>query len=982
MKKLVKGRFGAMMLAAALAASASAAGLAGPAGIPAAAEEGTDWFRIDACDEAWGLNPSQGDERGRTYWEGTGAVRTYTGKYMTNSMGSLEKQLSVGPTGLTEQNAALGMWLYINDLQHITGDAAIEITSSGVCDVDEYQWRFSDLIASDCLRSGWNWLELRTSEAVKAGNPNLDGINFIRIYYFGTNVGAMLDDVILYNADTYAPTEDVNFTRALPAAPNNRADSVLIDSCDSGFGTPDPDNKTEGAASASWTGSGSQIMDHVLPAPVDTKSDVYRADLEFDLYIDDVASIATDSGAYNAIEVSSGGMCDVDEYEFDLTALVLTGKIASGWNHVRIPFAATQLFAGDNDMINKTTGTPDLSAINYVRLMTNGTDRTVKLDNVRVTDRDYTGEEPEPEPEPEPTGDFFRISDGDTAWGMNPSQRDKLYSTYWEGDGAVRSYTGKNSFDNSLSMETTYDLGVTGLTEENAALGMWLYLNDTQSVNREKDSMIEISSGGTFDQNEYEWDLNAMIADGRLVSGWNWLELNVSDAKKTGEPDLDGMNYIRLYTNGTNLLAMVDDVILFDRSAYVPTEDEDYVRVLPASDADAPDFTVLDDCDNAWDGTQADKENAQQGKGCITASGTNINISKTFAPVDTGLTMHEAVLDFWLYIDNAAAIATDSNAYNAIEVSSSGTFDQNEVELNLTTLFIDGRIKDGWNHVSIPFAAALAFQNDNDMINKTTGTPDLSALNYVRLMTNGGEHTVKLDCISVRRASYTGEITVPVSSVLLDAGTEQGVWKADRLEYRYGGQSVAATGNALTYEKADLAVGATDLDGCFGVSLWVYADSAESISSFTVSLRDGAGKTAVWTVSGLANGWNWLALRYAQAQVAQDFDADAIASFAIAIEATQDVTVRLNRVSLINDLLGQNLAEPADKVIPPQFDDEKEDDDQGEGGNDYDVETPEGPAPDEKDLTGAIVASVIGGVVLLGAAAWLVVVLVRKKKNR
>lgn len=963
----MKKRFGTVCLAAALLTAGG--GLLSLQGTQTAfAEEGKDWFRVDSCDAAWGANPVQSDEKGRTYWEGAGAVRTYTGKYMVNSMGSLEKALSVGETGLTQGDAALGMWLYINDVQHITGDAAIEITSSGQCDVDEYQWPMASLIADKRLRSGWNWLELKTSEAQKTGNPNLDNINFIRIFYFGTNVGAMIDDIILYNAQTYAPTEDSAYTRTLPAS-TGESESVLIDSCDSGFGTPDSSDKKEGAASASWTGDGNQIIEHVLAAPVDTKTDVYRGNLEFDFYIDNVSALAqSDGSAYNVIEISSSGRCDADEFELDLTALVLAGKIVSGWNHLSIPFAATQLFNGDNDMINKTTGSPDLLAINYVRLITNGSQRTVKLDNIRVTDRDYIP--------PQPTEEgFFRISDGDSAWGLNPSQSDKLYSTYWQGSGAVRSYTGKNSFDNSLSMETGYDLGLTGLREQDAALGMWLYVNDVGSVIRTKDSMIEISSSGTFDQDEYEWDLNAMIADGRFVSGWNWLEVNISDAKKTGDPDLNGLNHIRIFMNGTNLLAMVDDVILFDCTHYVPAEDENYVRTLPASDADAPDFVVLDDCDNAWNGTQADKEDKQQGKESISASGTNINISKSFSPVDTGLTMHEAVLDFWLYIDNVAALAKDASAYNAIEVSSSGTFDQNEVELSLTTMLIDGRIKDGWNHVSIPFAAALAFQRDNDMIHKTTGNPDLSALNFVRLMTNGSEHTVKLDCIAIRKASYTGEITVPVSSVLLEAGTAQGDWTGDRLEYRYNGMSAMAQGTALCYEKTGLGVGETDLAGKFGVSLWGYVDDAEKVTSFTVTLKDAVGNVAAWTVSGLENGWNWIVLANAQATADSTFAADSIDGFRIEIKSSEAVMVRLNRIALINDTLEGNLAEPSDTVIPPTFEDDTE------PGNDYDVILPDGPSPEAKDLTGIIVAAVIGGVVLLGAAAWLAIILVKRKNK-
>ena len=938
------------------------------------AEAAQTFFRVDSGDEAWGLNPSQSDERMRTYWEGSGAVRTYGGKYMTNCFGSLEKAVNVGVTGLSEETAALGMWLYVNDVQRITGDAAIEITSSGECDKGEYQWSVPQLIADGTLRSGWNWLELPVASAAKNENgvtPDLDNINFMRIYNFGTNVAMMLDDVILYDSSAYAPTEDDNFVRTLPENENFVSGDVLLDSCDTGVGTPDSENKQEGAASGSITGSGMLIMEHVLPAPVDTKMDVYRANLVFDLYIDDVTALDTaNSGSYNVIEVTSSGRCDADEYEFDLTALALIGVIRSGWNHVTIPFAATQLFASDNDMINKTTGTPDLSALNYIRLLTNGTERTVKLDNVRVVDRDWTP----PAPPPEHPEGFVRISDCDSAWGLNPSQSAKYGSTYWQGTGAVRSYTGKNSYDNALSMETTFDAGVTGYAEESAALGLWLYINDVNTLVPTQSAMIELTSGGTFDADEYEWALLPMAEAGTLQSGWNWLELPLSAAKKTGSPDLDALNYMRIYMHGTNLLVMADDVILYDAEEYVPTADENYVRTLPASDADAPDYVILDDCDNVWDGGTADAQDAQQGKGCVSVSGSDeLIVSKRFAAADTGLTMHDAVLDFWLYVSDVTAMTQFAgDVYNVIEVTSSGTCDADEVELNLTTLMLDGRIVDGWNHVQVPFAAALAWQGDNDMINKTTGNPDLSALNYVRLLTRGNERTVKIDCVAVKKASYTGEIVAPVASVLLDAGTPQTGWEADRLEYRYGGQSVRAEGTSLSYARSGLNVGETGLNGTFGVSLWGYADKASALESWTVTLTDAAGKKAVWEADGLQDGWNWIALAYADAQTESGFDADAIDGFSVAVEASAPVTVRLNRVALINGGIAQNFEQPTDTAVPPQFSED-------EDGGTYD---PVPPADPGKDNTAMIVLCSVAGVLLVATAIAFTVVLIKKKKAR
>ena len=930
------------------------------------------FIRVDTCDAAWGLNPVQKDELGRTYWEGQGAVRTYGAKYVSNCFISLEKTLNLTSTGLNEETAALGMWLYVNDVNHITGDASIEIASGGACDKGEYGWGMSKLIEDKSLRSGWNWLELKIKDAGRTENgvtPNIGSINFIRVYAHGTNVAMMIDDIILYDSSSYDPKTDLAYTRVLPTAANTPSE-VVLESCDSSIGVTDTLNKTEGGGSASVSGSGMLIIDKVLSAPVNVKSDVYRAELAFDLYVDDVSKLDVSTSGYNVIEVSSSGKCDVDEYEFDLTSLVVAGKIKTGWNSLRLPFACTQLFKADNDMISKSLGSPDMTKLNYVRLLTNGSQRTVKIDNIRVADRDYTaGSLPPPTPPAVETGDFVRISDGDSAWGLNPSQGMKYGATYWQGTGAVRSYTGKNGYNNVLEMATTYSVGVSNYAEENASIGLWLYINDVDSLVKTESAMIEISSSGTFDQDEYEWSIHALKESGTVTSGWNWLELGVKDAVKTGLPDLNALNYIRVYMHGTNLLVFVDDVILFDAEVYVPTEDEAFVRTLPLSE-NAADYTVLSDCESSWEGGETDKENVKHGKTSVSATGSGeLLLSTTLAPVNTGLTIYEAVLDFWFYTDNVEAMTKwTGDVYNAIEISSSGRCDADEIELNLTTMMLDGRIVNGWNHLSIPLSAALAWQSDNDMINKTVGSPDISKINYIRLLTRGSERTVKIDFVSVRKASYSGEILMPITGVLLDGGEAQTGWKVDRLEYRYANYSVKAEGAEVVYVKTGLSVGETDLTGKFGVSFWGYVGDSALLDKWSVTIKDENGKSASWTGSSLQSGWNWLVCTYADATVEEGFDADKVDAFEMKITYTSSALTRLSRISLIDSTLSLNVSEPVDKVLPPEVEEG--------GGNSYDVKVKDAEKKDKGIVT---VLAVVGGVALLAAAAYLILVI--KKKN-
>ena len=37
----------------------------------------------------------------------------------------------------------LHVWIYIEDAEKLTGDGQLELTSSGVCDVDEISWSLS-----------------------------------------------------------------------------------------------------------------------------------------------------------------------------------------------------------------------------------------------------------------------------------------------------------------------------------------------------------------------------------------------------------------------------------------------------------------------------------------------------------------------------------------------------------------------------------------------------------------------------------------------------------------------------------------------------------------------------------------------------------------------------------------------------------------------------------------------------------------------
>lgn len=105
-------------------------------------------------------------------------------------------------------------WLYVSDVSQFDGDGQVELTSSGVADQDEYAWAVSSLGLTD----GWNHVKLQLSAANKTGNPDLQAINYFRIYQ-------PLSGEILVRLD------DLRFTETeIPAEPSQ--DPLAIEESD------------------------------------------------------------------------------------------------------------------------------------------------------------------------------------------------------------------------------------------------------------------------------------------------------------------------------------------------------------------------------------------------------------------------------------------------------------------------------------------------------------------------------------------------------------------------------------------------------------------------------------------------------------------------------------------------------------------------------------------------------------------------------
>lgn len=148
------------------------------------------------------------------------------------------------------------------------------------------------------------------------------------------------------------------------------------------------------------------------------------------------------------------------------------------------------------------------------------------------------------------------------------------YTTGWKGSWSFSiDYADKKEGDGSLIMNAqtgtsdwfkkSFSRTHTGISAS-GYLVFWLYLSDASKL---EGGQIEISSSGEPDKNEYNWEFDK----NNVSSGWNLMQLKISDAGQTGgTPDLSGINFFRIYQTLTGPVTAKIDFIRFAPSLDTP----------------------------------------------------------------------------------------------------------------------------------------------------------------------------------------------------------------------------------------------------------------------------------------------------------------------------------------------------------------------------------------------------------------------------
>lgn len=132
---------------------------------------------LDDCDKTTGWGSSQGLKLNTTdHKQGTACIE------FTGSSNDEFKKAFSSPFNAeaTVSNGVLEFWYYVSDPSVLSDKNQVELGSAGRPDVDEFNWKLSD------LAEGWNYISLNLSDAAKMGNPNPAAINWFRIYNIKT----------------------------------------------------------------------------------------------------------------------------------------------------------------------------------------------------------------------------------------------------------------------------------------------------------------------------------------------------------------------------------------------------------------------------------------------------------------------------------------------------------------------------------------------------------------------------------------------------------------------------------------------------------------------------------------------------------------------------------------------------------------------------------------------------------------------------
>jgi hypothetical protein len=131
-------------------------------------------------------------------------------------------------------------------------------------------------------------------------------------------------------------------------------------------------------------------------------------------------------------------------------------------------------------------------------------------------------------------------------------------SDHLEGLGCIEFTGNQNNVDEfKKTFQPAYNSGVSFASGK---LQFWYYVSNASLMG--VNNQVEIGSAGGPDSDEYNWNLSG------LTTGWNFISLEINEASKMGNPDLNAINWFRLYNFKTGQLkTRIDGIEVIDPNA-------------------------------------------------------------------------------------------------------------------------------------------------------------------------------------------------------------------------------------------------------------------------------------------------------------------------------------------------------------------------------------------------------------------------------
>ena len=615
--------------------------------------------------------------------------------------------------------------LYVSDADALRGvQLGFELTSGGTCDMQE-DFFLTSLDKFTTLQDGWNTVRIPLS-VFPSGDADRSRINCFRIFNF--------DPVTVKEGTRWLVklrrlgfgTEADNLAMTLPL------DKDLGVGCSGTVNSFPAVRRTTLAAPT--VSPGAFMVTHTTEQPLDLSDAKYV----------EIAMHVTGAAAFRQIkfqmELTSSGTCDVQESNF-------TGffdHVVEGWNFIRIPLSA---------LVHKVGGGADLSAVNYVRLYSIGTEDRSLASAVTI--------------------DFAQLTFTDAA--------DINYQEYTFEVGKAATLppeitlvAGQNAGENAEclfadgSNEIVYQLDMRNIVPS--------YIYVTMTTGGE-DLLLQIGAlrddpryyktivgeESTDAQGTYVFDVSKYFGVSHFTGGY--LFLRIADADPT-----DG--------NGGQIRKDTPVTVAVGYSGWKETP---FIEVVPPYDGDVPEdeHTIpLFDCNAEIGGFQLDWDDKMAGTSSLSytlgswagihpQSGEEIIVTQngqanfkfkteTYTGYDTIDASGMDTLEFWFYVSDKDALAAANFADTAMELTSSGTCDEEEISWRMADILAQCT-ENGWNAIRLSLSNPTGRQ----------GRIDLSRVNYFRwyfvLATNLPEQPITIKIDTIRLTDYEKQERARVS---------------------------------------------------------------------------------------------------------------------------------------------------------------------------------------------------------------------------